>query len=230
MKKGGFTLIELLAAVAIVSVLSALVISMASAARRQAQNTQCVNNLRQWGLALQMYIKDNDSYLPRRGQGVQPVTQLNRPDDWFNSLSPYLELPPYSQLAQTGRIPKPHDRSVFVCPTAEASDSSPNFITYGMNMYISRWDQPERTKITKLLNTSTLAFLADTPGGYASTFPSTMPYSVVARHSGRANVCFLDGHVQTFSGDYLGCGTGMKTQPDIHWKSGMEGDIWSPPQ
>lgn len=230
MKARGFTLIELLVAIGIVSVLAALPLSSLASLRTRARCIQCVSNLSQWGMALQMYIKDNDGYLPRRGQGVQPVFQYNRPDDWFNSLTPYLEMPSYWELYQAGQTPKPHDRSVFVCPEADASATagSSNFITYGMNIFICRWDQPDRTKITKLTNISTLAFMVDSPGGYASTVPSPSAYSVLARHGGRANVVFFDGHVQTFPGDYLGCGTGMKTQPDIHWRSGMDGDIWTP--
>ncbi|CAN5434636.1 hypothetical protein BH09VER1_BH09VER1_52030 [soil metagenome] len=230
MKSRGFTLIELLVVSAIVAVLAAITLSSVASLLAKAKGIQCVSNLSQWGMALQLYLKDNDGYLPRRGQGVQPVFQYNRPDDWFNSLTPYLDMPSYWDLYQRGQTPRPHDRSVFICPSANASTTagSSNFITYGMNIFIGRWDQPDRTKITKLPHTATLAFMADSPGGYASTVPSPYAYSVVPRHGGQANVAFFDGHVQTFSGDYLGCGTNLKTQPDIHWPSGMEGDIWTP--
>ena len=230
MKTRGFTLVELLVAIGIVATLAAITLSSLSAMRTRARCIQCVSNLSQWGMALQMYIKDNDGYLPRRGQGVQPVFLYDRTDDWFNCLTPYLEMPSYWELYQAGKTPKPHERSIFVCPAADASTTanSTNFITYGMNIFIGRTDQTYRTKIAALPNITTLAFMADSPGGYASTVPSPYAYSVLARHGGKANVAFFDGHVQTFSGDYLGCGTGMKTQPDIHWRSGMDGDNWTP--
>ena len=227
MNRGGFTLIELLCVIGIIAILGGVVTSATLSQRAQAQSVKCIGNLRQWGIALQLYVQDNDGYLPRRGQGVKPVFRIERPDDWFNALPPYFESKSYYDLYLAGLKPKPGDRSVFVCPSATSTNSA-HFICYGMNMYVSRWDQPERTKLSRLPNTSTLAFMADSPGGYASTVPSASGYSVLARHSGRANVAFLDGHVQSFTGDYLGCGSGDKSQPDVHWRSGLEQDVWVP--
>ncbi len=228
MKRHGFTLIELLCVMGVVTVLGMVGASAVLAQRTQALSTQCVANLRQWGVALQLYMQDNDGYLPRRGQGVQPVFRIERPEDWFNCLPPYLGMTSYYDLYQAGRPPKARTRSVFVCPAAADSGAHPHFICYGMNMYVSRWDQPERTKLTRYTDPSTIAFLADSPGGYASTVPSASGYSVQARHGGRANVAFLDGHVQSFSGAYLGCGNGEKLQPDVRWNPGIPGDTWAP--
>ncbi len=227
MKARAFTLVELLAAMGAVVLLAGLVFSGIAAARTQARSAECVSNLRQWGTALQLYVQDHDGYLPRRGQGVQPVFRIDRSQDWFNALCPYLDLPPYHEMVRRGEAPRPGDRSVFVCPEAVAPDGNTHFICYGMNMYLSRWDQPQPLRITRLSGLSEIAFLADSPGGYASTVPSARPYSVVARHGGRANVAFLDGHVKSLSGDYLGCGTGEKSQPDVRWKTGLS-DTWTP--
>jgi len=58
--------------------------------------------------------------------------------------------------------------------------------------------------------------------------PSAAAYSVAARHNGYAHIVFLDGHVQAYSGDYLGCGSSVKDQPDVHWRTEMTGDNWNP--
>jgi prepilin-type processing-associated H-X9-DG protein len=93
-----------------------------------------------------------------------------------------------------------------------------------MNMYLSQWNQQEPDRAMMVPSPSELAFMADAPGQYASTVPSAQPYSVVARHGGRANVCFVDGHVASYGGAYLGCGVGQPTLPDIRWQTNIPGD------
>ena len=86
-------------------------------------------------------------------------------------------------------------------------------------MYLSPWNRPDPHRRIEIDNPSQLAFLADAPGAYASTIPSSQPFSVVARHQGRANVCFVDGHVASLDGAYVGCGTGEPLRPDIRWQT-----------
>ena len=37
------------------------------------------------------------------------------------------------------------------------------------------------------------------------------------------DVVFVDGRVQSFAGDYLGCGVGERTEPDIRWQTLSDG-------
>ena len=59
-----FTLIELLVVIAIISLLAALLFPVFGAARASARRTVCISNLRQLGLALQMYRQDNAELPP----------------------------------------------------------------------------------------------------------------------------------------------------------------------
>ena len=75
MSRRGFTLIELLVVIAIIAVLIALLLPAVQSAREAARRTQCVNNLKQMGLAIANYESSNGC-LPPHGNN-QPVAWMN---------------------------------------------------------------------------------------------------------------------------------------------------------
>ena len=62
--KKHFTLIELLVVIAIIAILAAMLLPALSAARERARNANCINNLKQIGLAQQMYAGSNRDHMP----------------------------------------------------------------------------------------------------------------------------------------------------------------------
>jgi prepilin-type N-terminal cleavage/methylation domain-containing protein len=225
MKERGFTLIEMFVVIAIIAILAALLLPALARAKEKARTTQCADNFRQWGMAFRMYADDFDDFLPRRGQGVQVLTEIDRPTDWFNALPVYFGLNSFQLMVSNNAAPAVHDHSVFICPTAENTTSTGTcFLPYGMNMNLCPWNLSTPTKYGDVVQPGCVVAMADAPGPYASTYPSPNPYGIVARHTARINLLFLGGQVQNFAGNQVGCGTGDPGLADVRWLTGTASD------
>src|ERR1700738_147445 len=63
-RRTGFTLIELLVVIAIIAILAAILFPVFAQARERARMTSCLSNMRQMGLALDMYAQSYDEMMP----------------------------------------------------------------------------------------------------------------------------------------------------------------------
>jgi len=71
-RRRGFTLIELLVVIAIIAILAAILFPVFAKARESAKRTTCLNNMRQIGVSIMMYVDDNGGKYPAYPQGSCP--------------------------------------------------------------------------------------------------------------------------------------------------------------
>ena len=76
----GFTLIELLVVIAIIAILAAILFPVFARARENARKSTCQSNLKQIGMAVQMYAQDYDEIYP----GISMATATSQ--CWTNDL------------------------------------------------------------------------------------------------------------------------------------------------
>ena len=179
--KRHFTLIELLVVIAIIAILAAMLLPALGRARASGRNVSCASNLRQIGLAYQMYLQDYNWRLPLSWDTSKPNPNWYY---WNDYAAPYIPL--------GGRV--------WECPD---SPWKGNAQVYPVNYVINcRSDSGERfadehTNLAMFFTEGIagwrhVAYYAWGGEGYADTTPG----GVNLRHSQRANMVMLDGHVE----------------------------------
>lgn len=203
-----FTLVELLVVIAIIALLVGMLLPSLSQARAQVKSTVCKSNMRQLGLAAQMYANSNnganvDSGLPHGGLPSLPEQEAR---SWFYTLQSGYQ----NQLV--ARCPS--DRSPYW--DEDLPDSDPPVrrrVSYAQNDYLTgdlpTWEAYSRLeKIERPATTILLVELVET-GSWAvsdhihvelwlfNPLVEAKQQMALARHKDRANYLFVDGHVDS---------------------------------
>jgi prepilin-type processing-associated H-X9-DG protein len=206
-----FTLTEFLVFIPIAGLLGLSLVASLDDSQQKLQASQCLNNMRQWGLAIGMYCNDYRDYLPYEGQQGWPIDAGYNPVAWYNILSPYLKQPRLMDLYAQNRIPVPGSKSVYICPSVKQMDPViPNpptlwkpYFGYAMNRVLNGLSGNLRKRSIAalpgqviLLSESENNDYPFTDGFYLGTHgvePQNVP-----RHAGGDNFVFVDGHAQWY--------------------------------
>ena len=216
----GFTLIELLVVIAIIAILAALLMPALSKGKMSAKNAACKNNVRQLGIALELYTGDHASY--------PYLTDMNTSATWYTSIASYYASNLAIMQCPTFKGEYPPESAMVFLPggfSGYRSPSSPDKIaglSYGYNGYglgsADKWlpttwqplglglvvmtgQQPPRTKSYAVVKPVDMIAIADSmpqpgfPRIYAHLLSiNTQNMPPEERHNGGDNVAFADGH------------------------------------
>jgi prepilin-type processing-associated H-X9-DG protein/prepilin-type N-terminal cleavage/methylation domain-containing protein len=201
-----FTLIELLVVIAIIAILAAMLLPALAQARSKARQVTCLSQLKQLGLALDMYASDQDgryiTALPIAG--MPRGSQVDNVCWWRFYEKPYVG-----------------DWATLVCPeglrtVANASDSTNQFhFNYGYNNALAAQTTTSVKLPSAVLSFSDSSFWnSDNCNGKSAAWtridlkPAANAcnasqagnwLNTCTRHNGNSNIVFVDGHAESIN-------------------------------
>ena len=122
----GFTLIELLVVIAIIATLAGMLLPALAKAKGKAKGSVCTNNLKQWGIAVQVYVSENDDKLPWAWTQSLSYGAPNGNPPYYNSATGGTLLSPY--LTTPGNLPNEIVNNSYDCPSQKHDD--PNLVPH----------------------------------------------------------------------------------------------------
>lgn len=201
-RRRGFSLIELIVVIAIIAVLIGLIVPAVQGSREAARNTQCKNNLRQLGLALQNHHSQY-SHLPEDGKnnwgfGVFVLPQIEQ-TAIYTSLNP-LQQPRTAPTVDVSLLDTP--LSVFQCPSFSGANEQ-GYSNCKGNAEVFEYEAQLEDIYDGESNT---LMLGEVTNGHRWALPGTASCgsgpnqgSFASEHPGGANFLLCDGSVHFIS-------------------------------
>jgi prepilin-type processing-associated H-X9-DG protein len=183
-------LIELLVVIAIITVLAALLLPVLARAKASARSIQCLNQMRQIGLATRLYEDDNNDLFPRS----QHSAAANHQQVWERALAPQIGGGNSDTTAWTNLV-----AGIYRCPT----DLAPRYIDYGLNAWFEA--APPWNRGTRISHPSVTVCYCEIDSMVATDHVMPWEWELASdpwlndivkpfRHQQQANYVYVDGH------------------------------------
>jgi prepilin-type N-terminal cleavage/methylation domain-containing protein/prepilin-type processing-associated H-X9-DG protein len=211
--KSIFTLIELLVVIAIIAILASMLLPALGNARNKARTIACMNNVKQLGTAVNLYLGDNEDWIPTWQQGFEDGWSR-----WYSLLNPY--------IGKTRSVSEYELNKIMYCPAIPWSNAGygggGEYYGYGLSLYVlhdNGWvDLNMSRKVTQVTKPSQTILIGDNA---VSMIPERAPNwgqraglyfpgetlgdplnmtdwaANMNKHSGRKNLVWVDGHASS---------------------------------
>ncbi len=211
----GFTLMELLVVVAVIALLLSILLPALNAAREISKRTVCGCNLRQIGMALDLYADQQDGWYPTAEKGPRgDVDEPNELNWWQNA----------AFLSILGLRPNPQGESVVTCPSDREPDQcvdrhsqakrpkgcwasyAANTACFGMRRLGAKRGR-RRGQVTR--PAEALGFcdaFRDEHAPHVIGWQGCVSQNMSRRHNDQAQLVYLDAHVGLFDPNDLPMG------------------------
>jgi prepilin-type processing-associated H-X9-DG protein len=179
-----------LVVIAILAILAALLLPVLARAKVAAHGATCLNNLKQWGLATQLYAEENEDFLPPDGSPNGTSTRSG----WYIDLPRTIDVPTYPDLPWRNDPSLHPDKSIWVCPASTNRSNGNNLFFYCLNEHVNNTGVNNRpVRLGSMARPTQTIWLFDNGKRAAVAQQNNVAVNV---HVGGAQFVFLDGHAR----------------------------------